>query len=76
MAHLIDYEKAIGEKEKALMAIEVARAKNSKRLAWVWAETAIKHAEQAGIEDAGYLVEEGRYPGLGELEANLHALPR
>lgn len=71
MSHLVDYEQAIGEKAKALTAIQVVRHKNSKRLAWGWADTAIEHAEAAGIEDAGYLVADGRWPEMGELKKAL-----
>ena len=72
--HLVEYEEARTEKERALAAIEVARHKNSRRLAWSWADTAIKHAEKAGIRDAGYLVTGNRYPDCSELEAKLNTL--
>jgi len=72
--HLVNYEEARTEKDKALAAIEVARRKNSKALAWSWAEKAIEHAERAGIEDAGSLVAGGRYPDCTELEKRLRSL--
>ena len=74
MAHLVDYEKAQTEKARALAAIEVARHKSSNRLAWTWANRAIEHAEKAGIEDAGYLVADGRRPSCSELEERLRKL--
>jgi len=74
MARLLDYEEAQTEKARALAAIEVARHKSSKRLAWTWADRAIEHAEKAGIEDAGYLVADGRYPVCTELEERLRSL--
>ena len=52
MAHLLDYEEAVSEKDKAYKAIEIVHAKNSKRLAWSWVETAAQHAQKAGLENA------------------------
>ena len=69
--HLVRYEEASGEIEKALAAIEVVSHKNSKRLAWQWADVAIAHAENAGIADAGYLVPDGRYPAMEELKRRI-----
>ena len=74
MAHLVEYEEARTEKEKALCAIECSRAKSAKSGAWSWADRAVEHAVAAGIKDAGYLVVKGRYPGLDELEERLKAL--
>jgi len=84
MSHLVDYEDAARKAKEtqnpkdhakaALCAIDVVARKNSKQLAWSWAETAIDHAEKAGIPDAEYLVEGGRYPGMEELEKCLLGL--
>ena len=73
--HLSDYEEAATEKGKALAAIEVVSYKNSRRLAWQWADIAVVHARKAGIEDAGYLVSGERYPEMGELKERLQAMP-
>jgi len=75
MGHLVDYEEAKDDKARALAAIEVAKHKNSKQLAWSWAKTAAKHAEAAGVDNASDLLESGRYPGTDVLEAAVRALP-
>ena len=66
---LVEYEEAQTERERALAAIE--RVKYFKVLCqtcWNWADIAARHAENAGIEDAGYLIAEGRYPDCSTLE--------
>ena len=77
MSHLVAYEEARGEKAKALAAIEVVGFKSSKQLAWHWADTAIEHAEAAGIEDAGRLFMDGdrRWPNMDELKKALLKVP-
>jgi len=74
MGLLVDYEQAKGDKAKALAAIEVAKHKNAKQRAWNWADTAVKHAQAAGVNNAQDLVVSGRYPGTDALEAAVRAL--
>ena len=62
--HLVNYEEAIGERDKGLAALEVSAAKNAKHLAWLWAETAASHALNCGIADAFQYLGNGRYPEL------------
>jgi len=62
MGHLVDYEEARGDLEKALAALIVAEAKNAKARAWNWAEKAAMHAEGVGVENAQDLLGSGRYP--------------
>jgi hypothetical protein len=73
MGHLTDYEDAQTEIDKALAAIECSRAKSARARAWGWADTAIEHAEAAGIANARALVGDGRYPELNDLQAALEA---
>ena len=74
MSHMVAYEQAVSEKDKALAAIAVVGFKSSRRLAWHWAGTAVGHAEKAGVEDAGYLVGDDRWPILDELKEALLGL--
>lgn len=74
MSHLVEYENAQGEKAKALAALEVVKMKNSKRLAWNWANTAISHAYIAGINNPSDMVGNGRWPETKALEDALKAL--
>lgn len=71
MSHLIAYEEARMEKEKALAAIEVVGHKNSKRLAWAWADTAAEHAESLGIDNALDLLGNGRWPDVDRLKETI-----
>jgi len=68
MSHLVRYDEARTDREKALAAIDVAYAKNSKNAAWAWAEKAVEHAQAAGVENTEELVGGGRYPDLQDLE--------
>lgn len=74
MGRLVDYEEARTEKAKALAAIEVAEHKNSKNLAWSWADAAIDHAVAAGIANAEDLVEGTRYPNCNALKQALELI--
>ena len=74
MGYPLDYEEAKGDKAKALAAIKVAEHKNAKHLAWGWADTAVEHAEAAGVPNARDLVDNGRYPGLDALETAVREL--
>lgn len=76
MAHLLDYEEAKTEKEKGLAALACSRAKSAKSGAWSWAETAARHAEACGIENAVELLGSGRWPELDALRAALTAKGR
>lgn len=73
MSHIVAYEQARSEMERALCAIEVVRHKNSKRLAWYWAGIAVGHAENAGIPNPGYHVLGDSWPNCSELERFLLA---
>ena len=73
--HLVDYEEAQGDKEKALAALVVVTRKTSKRLAWAWARTAAEHAQTAGIDNAFELIGHGRWPVTDTLETAVRALP-
>lgn len=74
MGHLVDYEEATNEKDKALTALTVAEHKSSKSAAWSWAETAAEHAQSCGIENAEALLGSGRYPLTEPLRKVLQAL--
>ena len=71
MAHLVDYEEAGSEEEKAFAALVVAERKNSKRLAWNWAEIAAQHAMNAKLaasfEAAMEAAGDGRYPNIEKM---------
>ena len=71
MAHLVDYEEATTEKDKAFAALECSERKSAKARAWGWAEAAIEHAVSATLcsqaqanEAAGH----GRWPNLSALK--------
>ena len=49
MAHLVDYEEATTEKDKAFAALECSERKSAKARAWGWAEAAIEHAVSATL---------------------------
>jgi len=71
MAHLVDYEEATTERERAFAALECSERKSAKARAWGWAETAIAHALEAGLcseEEAGKAVGQGRWPDLNALK--------
>lgn len=74
MAHLANYENAKEPLEKTLAALVVVENKNSRRLAWEWAETAAEHAEEAGVLNAGSLLGNGRWPKVETLRKVLKAL--
>jgi hypothetical protein len=74
MGHLVDYENATGEIEKALAAITVTRRKQSKSKAWSWATQAAEHATRAGISKALQLLGNERWPDPSALEEALLAL--
>ncbi len=76
MGHLVNYEEAKGELEKALTALAVAEAKNAKARAWHWAGIAAEHAEEAGITLPYGMFGGGRRPDTEPLRAALIALKR
>lgn len=71
MAHLVAYEEATTEKDKAFAALECSERKSAKARAWGWAETAIAHALEAGLcneEEVDEAVGKGRWPDLSALK--------
>ncbi len=70
--HLMAYEEAAATAERdptpanlaraGLAALEVVRHKNSKRLAWQWANWAVEWAQEAGLEVDESILGYGRRP--------------
>ena len=76
--HLVMYEEAVSDVEKALMALKVIEMEDAHldiwSWEWGWANTAVDHAIDAGVPGESINLGDGRYPDTDQLEKDLKLL--